>query len=416
MSRSNIILALVGCSVVALSACAPRNSLRQAAIQNQPYAQNARSVNNAPSGNNGLPLYQSASAQNVMQSNNLPAVDYRSTGTTTQTMTAAPIPAMSQAPAATYNRNYVANDEMRYNVQKGETIYSIGRKFNTHPKQIIARNQMMNPNSLSVGDALILPKRQATPVNNANAPQYDNSLYTGSITNNNTNITPQSVPIYPKNAVIENTQMHHYTVQPGDTMYSIGRKFNVHPNYIINKNPSVMPSQLQPGQVLNMVSNNASVEQKKNIVQTPKFVAKISPPAQVIPKKTVSQVQSDDLQKQILANALSLPVQGAIKENKNMRGILITATDGDAVKASAAGEVIYVGNLNNYGNMVLVRHDNGLVTNYARLKKTFVQKGQKVDKGDLIASAGTSKDFQNSDVLFEVRKGTKAVNPLDYIG
>ena len=99
-----------------------------------------------------------------------------------------------------------------------------------------------------------------------------------------------------------------------------------------------------------------------------------------------------------------------------MRGILITATDGDAVKASAAGEVIYVGNLNNYGNMVLVRHDNGLVTNYARLKKTFVQKGQKVDKGDLIASAGTSKDFQNSDVLFEVRKGTKAVNPLDYIG
>jgi lipoprotein NlpD len=259
-----------------------------------------------------------------------------------------------------------------------------------------------------------------------------NGTYTAPTQTVNTYSQPtQSVPAFPQN--INQSQpsygTQNYTVQSGDTIYSIGRKFNVNPNYIINKNPNINPSQLQPGQVLNIVSANQTVN--KSITQstqtidnkkidikpvlTQSTVASNNNTPIMGEKTPVAQV-NDDLEKQILSNALMLPVKGSIKENKNLRGILISASDGDAVKASAAGEVIYVGNLNNYGNMVLVKHDNGLVTNYARLKKTFVQKGQKVNKGDLIASAGTSDDFKTSDVLFEVRKGTKAVNPLDYIG
>jgi murein DD-endopeptidase MepM/ murein hydrolase activator NlpD len=280
--------------------------------------------------------------------------------------------------------------QTQYTVQAGDTIYSIGRKFNVHPNQIIERNPIPNPNSLLVGQTFSIPVT---------------STYAAGVNQNVYQPVQKSVPEFPQNTNTPNMSQS-YTVQSGDTLYSIGRKFNIHPSYIINKNPAINPNYLSPGQVLNIVSKQDT-------------------PQNISTQKTVSNNQNNimgtasaenNMDKQILSNALSLPVQGSIKENKNLRGVLISAADGDAVKASAAGEVIYVGNLNNYGNMILVRHDNGLVTNYARLKKTFVQKGQQVNKGDLIASAGISKEFNTSDVLFEVRKGTKAVNPLDYIG
>jgi|GEM_PF-5279688 len=436
MLRSRILLTFVGVSLVALSACAPRNSIMKAK-QYPSDSQNVVSSKGVKT-SRGLPLYQSAmlnrSAQSSILSDNLPSVDYRSTGTTKHVVDHNATGTINSTPVATGMPmgsipNVVSSKEMIYHVQKGETIYSIARKFNAHPKHIIARNNMLSPNMLYVGQTLIMPKREILP-----SAAYDNSLYTGSIKQqSNHKVAPvysvapvaqpsiDIAPPYPKSKPNVKAVNYRYKIKAGDTIYSIGRKFNVHPDFIMQKNPHVIPSQLKPGQLLNMAAvdttiiENSTSEKKQDAAK--KAVKVISKTADVTPVKPKAPAKkAPSLKSKILANALELPVTGSIVENKNLRGILIAASDGAAVKASASGEVIYVGNLNNYGNMILVRHDNGLVTNYARLKKTFVQKGQKVNRGDLLASAGTSKDFQKSDVLFEVRKGTKAVNPLDYVG
>lgn len=369
MLGSKVLLTVTGLSLVAMSACAPRNSVMKAKSD---YQQQAHL------GVNGTPLYQTP--KQVAYNSNLPGVDYTATGS----IQASPVtsPPMNLNTAS----NNIVNTP--YTVQMGDTVYSIGRKFNVKPANIISNNDMLSPDTLSVGQKIMIPT-----VAGQSLAASDTSLVTNSINSNNSS----AVTTYPtpsNNAVTE----QKYVVQSGDTLYSIGRKFNVHPKYIMSKNPNIVPNQLSPGQVLNITSNNQAQTQVKQDTQT----------------KTALQTINNAAPK--TNGVLALPVEGSIKQGDNLRGILISANDGAAVKASADGEVIYVGNLNNYGNMILVRHKNGLVTNYARLKKSFVKKGQQVSKGDLIASAGTSKDFQTSDVLFEVREGTKAVNPLKYIG
>ena len=386
ITANKTVILCVGISVIGLSACSPRQSVTQSA-SNQSMMQ--------PTGINNQPLYQTqtspiVSSQQlattmspIVATNPLTAIDNTATGTISKNTTSYASYPPAEIPPV---NNYQSQSETAYIVQAGDTIYSIGRKFNVNPTEIISKNQMLNPNQLVVGQKFMIPT-------NGNYTQAQP--------------TQQSVPTYPQVNYANNNTIpatnQNYTVQAGDTIYSIGRKFNINPNYIIQKNPTINHNQLALGQVLNISAN------------TNNFSTEVT---NSIPSNNTNNVMGANqnaIKQNTSSNILSLPVQGSIKQNKELRGILITANDGDAVKASATGEVIYVGNLNNYGNMVLVRHDNGLVTNYARLKRTFVQKGQHVSKGDLIATAGASQEFNTSDVLFEVRQGTKAVNPLDYV-
>ena len=65
--------------------------------------------------------------------------------------------------------------------------------------------------------------------------------------------------------------------------------------------------------------------------------------------------------------------------------------------------------------MYLIRHSDGWVTAYAHNDELLVARGDKVDRGHLIARAGDSGGVQEPQLHFEVRKGTTAVNPLKYL-
>ena len=97
------------------------------------------------------------------------------------------------------------------------------------------------------------------------------------------------------------------------------------------------------------------------------------------------------------------------------QGIDIGGENGQAVKSSAAGEVVYVGNgLKGYGNLVIVKHNDEYLSAYAHNKETFVQEGQRVLSGYRIASLG--KDKQQRDVLhFQIRRDGKPVDPRRYL-
>src|SRR5690606_29759038 len=70
-------------------------------------------------------------------------------------------------------------------------------------------------------------------------------------------------------------------------------------------------------------------------------------------------------------------------------GINIEAPEGTSVRAAENGEVIYVGNaVEGYGNLVLIKHDNGFVSAYAHLNTIGVVKGDGVSRGDAIGTVG----------------------------
>ncbi len=97
-------------------------------------------------------------------------------------------------------------------------------------------------------------------------------------------------------------------------------------------------------------------------------------------------------------------------------GVNIGAPRGAPVVAADTGVVAYVGNeLRSYGNLLLIRHTNGLVTAYAHLDTTLVQKGARIKRGQKIGTVGFSGKVSAPQIHFEVRRGSQAVDPGDYL-
>jgi LysM repeat protein len=85
-------------------------------------------------------------------------------------------------------------------------------------------------------------------------------------------------------------------------------------------------------------------------------------------------------------------------------GLDITAGAGESVRAAAAGEVVYAGNsVPGFGNLVLIRHDGGWVTAYAHLANIDVKMRQTVTQGQQIGEVGLSGGVDRPEVHFEVR-------------
>ena len=118
---------------------------------------------------------------------------------------------------------------------------------------------------------------------------------------------------------------------------------------------------------------------------------------------------------------LGWPVSGPVVSGFGMRwgrmheGIDITCPTGTAVRAAAAGTVIYAGWLGGYGNLVVVDHGGGLSTAYAHNSAFASSLGQTVAAGEVIAYAGSTGDSSGPHVHFEVRVNGSAVDPLGYL-
>ena len=97
-------------------------------------------------------------------------------------------------------------------------------------------------------------------------------------------------------------------------------------------------------------------------------------------------------------------------------GINISAKLGTPVHAADAGTVTYVGNeLRGYGNLILIQHDNGYVTAYAHAERIDVQRGDRVARGQVIGSAGETGNVTEPQLHFELRLGTRPVDPTHYL-
>lgn len=102
-------------------------------------------------------------------------------------------------------------------------------------------------------------------------------------------------------------------------------------------------------------------------------------------------------------------------KNPNDKAIYFTGTIGDKVYASQDGLVIYSGVFNNYGNTVIISHNNGLLSLYACNSRNQVQSNQQVKKGQVIALMGNTCSFANTILYYQVRENGKAQDPLKYL-
>jgi murein DD-endopeptidase MepM/ murein hydrolase activator NlpD len=88
---------------------------------------------------------------------------------------------------------------------------------------------------------------------------------------------------------------------------------------------------------------------------------------------------------------------------------------GSEILAMADGLVIFSGRKSGYGNIVEIKHANGLETRYAHNQRNLVKEGDLVRKGQVIAQLGSTGRSTGPHVHFEVRRNGEAVNPMQYL-
>jgi len=98
-------------------------------------------------------------------------------------------------------------------------------------------------------------------------------------------------------------------------------------------------------------------------------------------------------------------------------GILLSGRLGQDVRAASAGRVVYTGSgLRGYGNLVIIKHADSLLSAYAHNREMLVHDGQEVATGQVIARMGEGEGAQQSPVLyFEIRQNGKPVDPLPFL-
>ncbi len=96
-------------------------------------------------------------------------------------------------------------------------------------------------------------------------------------------------------------------------------------------------------------------------------------------------------------------------------GIAIEAPSGTMVRAIHEGEVMFAGYLRGYGNTVIVNHGHQYYSITSRVERILVEKGRRVDERTEIAIMGETATLINKGLYFEIRHGSKTLDPADWL-
>jgi murein DD-endopeptidase MepM/ murein hydrolase activator NlpD len=335
-------------------------------------------------------------------------------------------------------------------VDQGDSLYSIARRYHIPASQLMAVNHIYNANAIKVGQRLALP--------NGVTPQAD-PVRVASL--NNQFATSAPVAAAPA-ANISAINASEHTVGTGDTLSSIAKRYNISPGELAHANDFKPQDSLKVGQKLKIPHSNTSVasaktkassqiaviqptakktaplakvESAKIVAEAPRAkpsVAKPSTPAESVKiakaepaqkPATVETTASLPSPEPMNSTEFRWPVRGRIVENYGTQqggghndGINIAVPSGTPIKAAENGVVAYAGSeLKGYGKLILIRHDNDFVTAYAHNSTINVKRGDKVTRGQVIATAGQSGNVTQPQLHFEIRKGSTPLDPLTHL-
>ena len=147
--------------------------------------------------------------------------------------------------------------------------------------------------------------------------------------------------------------------------------------------------------------------------------------AETTNKTEIKKAQQTDVPKIVARSSskFSWPLRGTILSHYGAKtgglyndGINISAALNTSVFAAENGIVAYAGNeVRGMGNLVIIQHADGWMTVYAHLNSMTVRRGARVSVGQKIGAVGKTGKVTTPQLHFEIRKGTKAYNPINYL-
>ncbi|MFO7736053.1 MAG: M23 family metallopeptidase [bacterium] len=206
----------------------------------------------------------------------------------------------------------------------------------------------------------------------------------------------------------------YHKVKKGDTLYRLSRIYNVSVDKLKEENNIDNVKGLRVGDYLFVPGEKVPhVEEKESDLSQKR---KVSEPLakKPLPEKNRKKRVEKDVR-------FTWPLDGVItspfgeRKGAKHEGIDIGAPEGTPVYSAGSGKVLYSGKREGYGNVIIIQHPGKWITVYAHNSRNIAKQGQKVKKGDKIALVGQTGRASGPHLHFEVRKGIKPVNPLNYL-
>ena len=94
-----------------------------------------------------------------------------------------------------------------------------------------------------------------------------------------------------------------------------------------------------------------------------------------------------------------------------LNGINIRTEQYSLVRSIYSGKVVYTGQLDGYGNLIILGHGREYHTIYGHLNKIITAPGKSIRKGQIIGKSGDTGSIIGQSLYFELRKNGKAINP-----
>ncbi|OLL29031.1 peptidase M23 [Burkholderia sp. SRS-W-2-2016] len=204
----------------------------------------------------------------------------------------------------------------------------------------------------------------------------------------------------------------YYRANPGDTLSGIASAYGRKPQEIAAWNGLPVNAAIAPGQVLRVSPPLGS----GSVVTPPVAVAPVAPGAGPNPPGAVPGAPAATSGPQ--QGVLQWPVRGPVLRTfapGSSNGIVIGAHPGDPVKAAATGRVVYAGTgIEAYGPLIIIKHNDSLITAYGQNSQLLVKEGDAVAQGQTIGEVGVDSRGAAS-VQFEVRQNGQPVDPLAWL-
>jgi murein DD-endopeptidase MepM/ murein hydrolase activator NlpD len=294
-------------------------------------------------------------------------------------------------------------------VRKGDTVSEIAARYDVSIATLARMNALSNANEIFPGEQLRVPAdsratRRAV-FREADAPHYAAWNAPGAAPTHAVSVHEEPLPAPAHDTRVATAMPKSVTVASLDEPKHL-------PQLDEDLKEAAAPARPKPAVV-------ASRDEPKHLPQLDEDLKEASAPAR--PKPAVEHHEAKVASNDIIASRgeFEWPVEGRIllpfgsgDGGVKNDGINIAAEMGAPIRAAADGTVIYAGNeLKGYGNLVLIKHDNGYTTAYAHAESLRVSRGDAVKKGQTIAYAGATGDVRTPQVHFEIRQGIKPVDP-----
>jgi len=266
-----------------------------------------------------------------------------------------------------------------YKVNKGDTMFLIAYLAGIDVKELAALNNMTEPYSLSLGQTLKI-SNCGTKTVTTTAPVKQPAAATTT--------TTVAAPTAPAEPAVTYTPGANGTQMGSDGTIIGPIKSGAG---VANSAPAMVPVATTPSVPTTPVDNTNSTPINANVV------------APIASNVAWQWPTSGNI------------IQGFSNTDGGNKGIDISGSRGQPVKAAASGRVVYAGNaLRGYGNLIIIKHNDDFLSAYAHNDKILVTDQQEVKAGQEIAKMGSS-GTNTVKLHFEIRYKGKSVDPVRYL-